>query len=429
MSSFEDESGFTPVENLNHNNFRAAFSPVSLLNKSAFSSPKLFTEVDLTTPVFAGETVPLSVEDDRSHIHPSAAALDAIPAKQGAPRQSLSPVALSIQEFESARTMQAPAPGDSENPIVVDSVDATPAPAVHGEEASASLSNDEDESLRFALQLQYQEEEELIQMQLSNLRSVVMAGGLSGDDIGTMQLMMSDLQHQLQYIRASAAALSQPVATGAAQEDEEQSFVDSQAGDEEDAADADDDSAAADEEQEEQEEQWDYEQLLQLGARLGDVKTERWRMRAQSIIDSLPTCAFADVRTHITGQQPTAVVDLAEDSAIIDLLNDSMESAAKESAHVDKKARLSHEKPARPDASAVAVEEEEHCIVCMEPYVAEDMVRVLPCSHFFHCHCTQGWLAVSSFAVPLVFRRFLTRVASQDHNSCPYCKTKVTASP
>eukprot|EP01033_Poteriospumella_lacustris_P002803 gene2803-2037_t len=410
MSSFEEESGFTPVENLNHSNFRVAFSPVSMLNKSAFSSPKLFTEVDLTTPVFAGTKGVGGEMEGMPDPDEPIAAVDAIPTKRGSAQLSISPVALSSHEFESARTMQAPTLGDSENPIVVDSVEAAPAPVSLAEEAPENSANDEDESLRFALQLQYEEEEELIQMQLSNLRSVVIAGGLSGDDIGTMQLMMSDLQHQLQYIRASAAALSQPALSAAAQEDEERSFIDSQAGDDDDAEDADGGGADEDEEEEEQEEQWDYDQLLQLGARLGDVKTERWRMRAQSIIDSLPSCAFADVRTHIGGQQPAAVVDLAEDSAIIDLLNDSMESTKNEGAHVDKKAKRSHEKPAQPTASQAAPEEEEeHCIVCMEPYIAEDMVRVLPCSHFFHCHCTQGWLA--------------------DHNSCPYCKTKVTASP
>lgn len=133
---------------------------------------------------------------------------------------------------------------------------------------SSDDNDNEDASLRFALQLQYQEEEELIQIQLANLRAVVVAGGLSGDDISTMQMMMSDLQQQLQIVHASAAALN-PRQENSAQENNTQevdrSFVDSQNGDEGE----NDQDEEEEEEEEEGEERWDYEQLLQLGQRLG----------------------------------------------------------------------------------------------------------------------------------------------------------------
>lgn len=182
---------------------------------------------------------------------------------------SIDPIRLEIHEFNSADsfpvslapTAQVEVINGDPSPVTIES--STPS-------ANESQPNDEDESLRFALQLQYQEEEELIQMQLANLRAVVIAGGLSGDDISTMQLMMSDLQHQLQYVRASAAALNAP--TQATTEhtgdnDDDRSFVDSQAGDEE--QDRDDEGNDDEAEEEEEEEQWDYEQLLQLGQRLG----------------------------------------------------------------------------------------------------------------------------------------------------------------
>ncbi len=49
------------------------------------------------------------------------------------------------------------------------------------------------------------------------------------------------------------------------------------------------------------------------------------------------------------------------------------------------------------------------CAVCMENYESTDEVYVLPCAHYFHLSCGEGWL--------------------HDHNSCPICKVKVTASP
>lgn len=49
------------------------------------------------------------------------------------------------------------------------------------------------------------------------------------------------------------------------------------------------------------------------------------------------------------------------------------------------------------------------CAVCMENYETSDAVYVLPCAHYFHLTCGEGWLA--------------------DHNACPICKVKVTASP
>ena len=49
------------------------------------------------------------------------------------------------------------------------------------------------------------------------------------------------------------------------------------------------------------------------------------------------------------------------------------------------------------------------CAVCMEVFAGEDKLNVLPCQHYFHETCTQGWLA--------------------DHNSCPMCKSKVSVTP
>lgn len=46
----------------------------------------------------------------------------------------------------------------------------------------------------------------------------------------------------------------------------------------------------------EESEQWDYDQLLELGQTIGDVKTERWRLRASSVISSLAVLSFQDIQ-------------------------------------------------------------------------------------------------------------------------------------
>jgi hypothetical protein len=55
---------------------------------------------------------------------------------------------------------------------------------------------------------------------------------------------------------------------------------------------------------------------------------------------------------------------------------------------------------------------ESQCSICMDAFDIQDtdtLVCVLPCDHIFHVECARRWVA--------------------DHNSCPYCKSKVVQSP
>jgi len=84
-----------------------------------------------------------------------------------------------------------------------------------------------------------------------------------------------------------------------------------------------------------------YDAMLQLGERIGDVKTERWTITAQNEINKLPTF----------------LIDLT-------LLN----------------------KKVHKDAS------ECKCLICQCEYEEEDQCRRLPCSHGFHKECIDQWL-------------------------------------
>eukprot|EP01038_Epipyxis_sp_PR26KG_P005352 gene5352-7425_t len=139
----------------------------------------------------------------------------------------------------------------------------------------------------------------------------------------------------------------------------------------------------ADEEDEEEDnpENWDYDRLLQIGQEIGDVKTERWRLRAKSVIASLP---------KITYQTILEENEIIKNSETV----------------VNERPIQSNEFPSK---RACTREVDSRCAVCMENFVSEDNLSLLPCQHYFHIDCTEGWLT--------------------DHNSCPMCKTKATQSP
>eukprot|EP00611_Tribonema_gayanum_P021750 TRINITY_DN4243_c0_g1_i1.p1 TRINITY_DN4243_c0_g1~~TRINITY_DN4243_c0_g1_i1.p1 ORF type:complete len:580 (+),score=90.01 TRINITY_DN4243_c0_g1_i1:127-1740(+) len=50
---------------------------------------------------------------------------------------------------------------------------------------------------------------------------------------------------------------------------------------------------------------------------------------------------------------------------------------------------------------------DDSCAICLEPYIAQDRLRMLPCSHLFHVNCIDSWLRSSS------------------PPACPMCKQRV----
>lgn len=86
--------------------------------------------------------------------------------------------------------------------------------------------------------------------------------------------------------------------------------------------------------------QLSYEQMLRLGERLGDVKSERWSRVAREKINELRTSIY----------DPATVKG-----------EDNNDCAAK-------------------------------CLVCQCEYETGDCLRQLPCRHFFHRDCVDQWL-------------------------------------
>lgn len=90
-----------------------------------------------------------------------------------------------------------------------------------------------------------------------------------------------------------------------------------------------------------------YETLLQLGERIGDVKTERWTMIARKEIEKLPLFTYEKV-----------------------------------------------DREAAPTSETIEVDDSEHrCLVCQCEYEHCEQLRRLPCKHCFHQDCVDQWLS------------------------------------
>ena len=87
-----------------------------------------------------------------------------------------------------------------------------------------------------------------------------------------------------------------------------------------------------------------YDALLNLGERIGDVRTERWALVAQQHIDRLPLETY-----------------------------DASSSAADERVVADN-------------------DSEVKCLVCQHEYQHQEQLRRLPCGHVFHAECVDEWL-------------------------------------
>lgn len=218
------------------------------------------------------------------------------------------------------------------------------------------IKRENEESERLAWELMQEEQNAAYQAQVDFLNQN--ATNFSDEDRAALALVMEESANVLQQNITATRAGSQDE-TEDGEEDEE-------------------------EEEEDDEQAWTggehYERLLELGNVLGDVKTERWRLRADSIISELPTVTYKQIEEDHS--QHVEVCTTATPST-----TGSGEKKRKVVRTLDVK-----------------------CSVCMDPYEGSDELKLLPaCQHYFHVDCAKGWL--------------------KDNNSCPICKIKVTTSP
>lgn len=315
-----------------------------------------------------------------------------------------------------------PSSGSSNVEIVVNSSLDEIGTCEHQPNAAVSHSEDEEESARLAWQLQREEENNLLRMQLEELELQKEAGLISQEDMEALRALLTEGSQMTQMIQAQISLTTNPAEIGPPRRRRIRPQVigsnniertdvsvlnpndEDGEGEEDDNINQDEANAENDvdeEEDEEEEEDLSYDQLLHIGQVLGDVKTERWRLRAQDVINSLQCFTYGQLSKPLNKSLPPHPPSINESDktpfTAVSYSQASTDGLNQISSNNNKKLRMT---PTLPTSTPVETQSQERCVVCMEYYTDEDIVKVLPtCKHFFHEACTAGWLAVSYIAV------------------------------
>jgi hypothetical protein len=281
---------------------------------------------------------------------------------------------------------------------------------------------EENDSQELIWELMRQEQMELYQMQLSYLQNNVMIGeenGLTEEDMKALQEAMNENNQVIQHIHHPQQQQQQQTRRSFSheerQDEEEEQDDENSEGQEEDE----------DEVEEQEEETWDYERLLALGQALGDVKTERWRMRSKSVIESLPKILYSQIQVNGEPSLTTSFADLSSSSSQSTSTSSLVEErknlevteveiiVIEEEKQSKKKVKREIKTSVCPPAIAnlcspcvsssftsssqvTSLYRDYRCVICMEDFDQNDHLRLLPCSHYYHLSCTTGWVIVSS---------------------------------
>lgn len=229
------------------------------------------------------------------------------------------------------------------NPSETPSPDCEPAaglnaPASDGPGSEQRLRREEEESIALVRQLMEQEAVESYQLSLDAMRQQLNGGdttGISEEDLRAMRAAMGEAE-------------------------EEEGAEDSEGDD-----------------NEEESEVLDYDALISLGSAIGDVRTDRWRMRAREIINRLPCYTYGERPMH----NISPPVNIKHTSK-----RNVKNSGGSSSSGKRKKGRKITDVK---------------CLVCMCEYEKGESVRELPCMHVYHKACIDEYLAVHSDKCPL----------------------------
>lgn len=137
-----------------------------------------------------------------------------------------------------------------------------------------------------------------------------------------------------------------------------------------------------------------------------DVKTERWRMRAKSVINSLPRQLYSELMPQLPAAPTPPVISTvfrcqSPASTEAPAERDEQSSSNKkqciraDDCSCDSTISAAHA-AGKGTANAAQEVQTERCVVCMDDFEAQEELVVFPCRHYFHIPCTEGWLAVRS---------------------------------
>jgi len=266
------------------------------------------------------------------------------------------------------------------------------------------IAREERESQELAWELMRQDNLEVYSMQMQFMQDN--ADNLSAEDFALIQSLMNESAQQNVVVSRDDA--------DEANEDDEQ-------GEDNDGDDEDNDGI-----DENDPNTWDYERLLALGQQIGDVKTERWRLRSRRVIDQLKKLIYKDIvqcKTKASVTETAAVVASLVHSNIDIMINNDLQvcsptidrsDAEEEQSSSNKKPCIRSEINTPPCCDALLFNADttnnstlvdsttttktkcdisggdvDRCVVCMEDFELSDLLLQLPCKHYFHVPCTE----------------------------------------
>ena len=290
----------------------------------------------------------------------------------------------------------------------------TAATTVGVETTPERIAREERESQELVWELMRQDNQEVYSMQMQFMQEN--ADHLSAEDFALIQSLVNESAQQNNVLVASRDDV-----------DNSNDDDDGQGEDNGDGGDEDNDGI-----DENDPNTWDYERLLALGRQMGDVKTERWRLRSRSVINQLKKLIYADIlqckmsEAHTVAETETGSVF---DASLVNCHEDVMTNKEHvvgspttnddyNDVAVDEEHSSSNKKPClrseidtpcdhpilfiantnTTNTTAAAaggcdisrrVDDVDRCVVCMEDFEPSDLLLQLPCRHFFHVPCTE----------------------------------------
>lgn len=301
----------------------------------------------------------------------------------------------------------------------------TAATTVGVETTPERIAREERESQELVWELMRQDNQEVYSMQMQFMQEN--ADHLSAEDFALIQSLVNESAQQ------NVLVASRDGADGSNDDD------DGEGEDNDGDGGGDEDNDGIDENDPNT---WDYERLLALGRQMGDVKTERWRLRSRSVINQLKKLIYADIlqckmseahkgssvaetgsvvaaslvnchedvmtnKEHVVGSPTTnddcndvaveeehsssnkkpclrSEIDTPCDHPILFIANTN----ATNTSLLDGSTTSTTTATAGCDISR-GVDDVDRCVVCMEDFEPSDLLLQLPCKHFFHVPCTE----------------------------------------
>jgi len=144
-------------------------------------------------------------------------------------------------------------------------------------------------------------------------------------------------------------------------------------------------------------------------------------MRAKSVINSLPRQLYSELMPQQSAAAATTKpVTVFSGAVLSSPVAEPTERDERSSSNKKQCVRAADGccDAAAGTTSAAQAVQTERCVVCMDDFEAQEELVVFPCKHYFHIPCTEGWLAVSSFAYHFVVERNF-RSFNSELRCCP----------